>query len=265
MHILVCVKQTPKSEQVKIDLTTGCLIRDGIENVLNPYDRYALESAVNLKEQLSGCVSVLTMGPACAAEVLRTCVALGADKAYHLCDKTFAGSDTWATSYGLSAAVKKINNLEKVDLILCGKQTNDSDTGNVGPQLAAWLNWPSAAFVKHIMKADLKAVTVECLANNGINVLELPYPCVLSVEKEISCPRVASVKGRLAAKRAEITQWTAEDIGADKNKLGLAHSPTQVVNSFAAPRTEQAVRVDGNTTQEKATQLVALLKENKYL
>lgn len=265
MHILACVKQTPKSDNVKIDPATGCLIRSGVESAMNPFDEYALEAAVELKEQLGGTVSVITMGPPAAEAVLRDSIARGADKVYQLGDMAFAGSDTWSTSYALATGAAKINGLEKVDVILCGKQTNDSDTGHIGPQISAWLGWPNAAFVRRIVQADAQGITVERLTENGTDVLQLPYPCVLSVVKEISNPRVRSVKGRLAAKRAEVIKWTADDIGADKNKLGVKNCPTRVVKSFSPKRDLNAVVVPGATGKEKAAKLVELLKENKYI
>ncbi|WP_428054433.1 electron transfer flavoprotein subunit beta/FixA family protein [Candidatus Avelusimicrobium facis] len=265
MHILACVKQTPKSDNVKIDPATGCLIRSGAESAMNPFDEYALEEAVCLKEQLGGTVSVITMGPPAAENVLRDSIARGADKVYQLGDMAFAGSDTWATSYALSKGVEKINALEKIDIILCGKQTNDSDTGHIGPQISAWLQWPNAAFVRRVVQADEKGITVERLTEDGTDELYLPYPCVISVVKEISDPRVRSVKGRLAAKRAEVVKWTADDIGADKTKLGLKNCPTRVVKSFAPQRDSSAVVIEGANGKEKAAKLVDLLKENKYI
>lgn len=265
MHILACVKQTPKSDNVKIDPATGCLIRSGAESAMNPFDEYALEEAVCLKEQLGGTVSVITMGPPAAENVLRDSIARGADKVYQLGDMAFAGSDTWATSYALSKGAEKINALEKIDIILCGKQTNDSDTGHIGPQISAWLQWPNAAFVRRVVQADEKGITVERLTEDGTDELYLPYPCVISVVKEISDPRVRSVKGRLAAKRAEVVKWTADDIGSDKTKLGLKNCPTRVVKSFAPQRDSSAVVIEGANGKEKAAKLVDLLKENKYI
>ncbi len=265
MHILACVKQTPKSDNVKIDPVTGCLVRSGTESAMNPYDEYALETAVTLKEQLGGTVSVITMGPPAAEKVLRDSIAQGADTVYQLGDIAFAGSDTWSTSYALATGAQKINSLQKIDLIICGKQTNDSDTGHIGPQISAWLGWPNAAFVRKIVNVNEQSITVERLTENGTDVLELPYPCVISVVKEISNPRVASVKGRLAAKKAVVVKWTADDIGADKNKLGVKNCPTRVVKSFSPQRDHQAVVVEGNTHAEKAAHLIALLKANKYM
>ncbi len=265
MHILACVKQTPKSDKVKIDSVTGCLIREGIENAMNPFDEYALEEAVMLKEQMGGKVSVMTMGPASAEDVLRDSIARGADKIYHLCDVAFAGSDTWATSYVLSKGAEKIAQEQKIDLIICGKQSNDSDTGHIGPQISAWLNWPNVAFVKKIVSVSEKSITVERMSEAGVEVLQLPFPCVISVVKEIANPRVRSIKGRMAAKRAEVVKWTADDIGADKNKLGVQHCPTRVISSFAPSRQMSAVVLEGETGKEKAVKLLEMLKENKYI
>ncbi len=265
MHIVACVKQTPKSDNVKIDPATGCLIRSGAESAMNPFDEYALEEAVLLKEQLGGTVSVITMGPPQAEAVLRDSIARGADRVYQLGDRAFAGSDTWSTSYALSKGIEKINSILPVDLIICGKQTNDSDTGHIGPQISAWLGWPNAAFVKKVIAADDKTITVERLTEDGGEVLQLPYPCVLSVVKDINSPRVRSVKGRLAAKRAEITVWTADDVAADKEKLGITHCPTRVVKSFVPKREVTASVVAGANAKERGAKLVALLKENNYI
>jgi len=265
MHIVACVKQTPKSENVKIDPATGCLVRSGAASAMNPFDEYALEEAVLLKEQLGGTVSVLTMGPPQAEAVLRDSVARGADAVYQLGDMAFAGSDTWATSYALSKGIEKIAAGQPVDLIICGKQTNDSDTGHIGPQISAWLHYPNAAFVKKIIQANENSVTVERLTEDGSEVLTLPYPCVLSVVKDINKPRVSSVKGRLAAKRVTVTKWTADDIGADKQKLGMKNCPTRVVKSFVPKREVCATCVQGTNAKEKGKALVALLKENKLI
>lgn len=265
MHIVACVKQTPKSDNVKIDPATGCLIRSAAASAMNPFDEYAVEEAVMLKEQVGGKVSVLTMGPPQAQAVLRDSIARGADTAYQLGDVAFAGSDTWSTSYALSKGIEKINAQEKVDVVLCGKQTNDSDTGHIGPQISAWLNWPNAAFVKKVISVGEKSIRVERLTEDGSEILDLPYPCVISVVKDINKPRVRSVKGRLAAKRAQITAWTADDIGADKSKLGVKNCPTNVVKSFVPVREVCAVCVPGSTAKERGAKLVELLKENNYL
>lgn len=265
MHIVACVKQTPKSDNVKVDPQTGCLIRSGAASDMNPFDEYALEEAVTLKEQVGGQVSVITMGPPQAEAVLRDSIARGADKAYQLGDMAFAGSDTWSTSYALAKGIEKINAVTPVDLVICGKQTNDSDTGHIGPQISAWLNWPNAAFVKKVLHLNAHSVTVERLTEDGTDVLEIPFPCVLSVVKEINKPRVKSPKGRILAKRVEITKWTADDVQADKTKLGMKNCPTRVVKSFVPKRDVCAVAVPGANGKEKAANLVALLKDNNYI
>lgn len=265
MHIVACVKQTPKSDNVKIDPATGCLIRSGAASAMNPFDEYALEEAVMLKEQLGGTVSVITMGPPQAEAVLRDSIARGADKVYQLGDMAFAGSDTWSTSYALSKGIEKINSLEPVDLVICGKQTNDSDTGHIGPQVSAWMKWPNAAFVKKVVAVNEKSITVERLTEDGSETLEIPFPCVISVVKDINSPRVRSVKGRMAAKRAEVTKWTADDVAADKTKLGMKNCPTRVVKSFVPRREVCAACVEGANAKERGAKLVDILKENKYI
>ena len=265
MHIVACVKQTPKSDNVKIDPATGCLIRSGAASAMNPFDEYALEEAVMLKEQLGGTVSVITLGPPQAEAVLRDSIARGADKVYQLGDMAFAGSDTWSTSYALSKGIEKINSLEPVDLVICGKQTNDSDTGHIGPQVSAWMKWPNAAFVKKVVAVNEKSITVERLTEDGSETLEIPFPCVISVVKDINSPRVRSVKGRMAAKRAEVTKWTADDVAADKTKLGMKNCPTRVVKSFVPKREVCAACVEGANAKERGAKLVDILKENKYI
>lgn len=152
-----------------------------------------------------------------------------------------------------------------MDLIICGKQTNDSDTGHIGPQISAWLQMPNAAFVKKVVEVKAKSIVVERLTEDGSEVVELPFPCVLSVVKEINSPRVRSVKGRMLAKRAEVTKWTADDIGADKNKLGIKNCPTRVVKSFVPKREVCSVAVEGANGKEKAANLVKILKDAKYI
>jgi len=265
MHIIVCVKQTPKSENVQIDKATGCLIRTGTQSAMNPFDEYALEEAVLLKEQTGGHVCVITMGPPQAQDVLRDSIARGADEVFLLSGAEFAGADTLATGYALSKGIEKINSQHAADLIICGKQSNDSDTGNVGAQVAAWLGYPYAGEVKKITCVTEKYIEVLCQADEADMHIRLPLPCVISVLKTIACPRVRSVKGRLRAQTAPITTWAGEDIHADKTKLGLAGSPTRVIKSFAPERSEKATFVDGTDACEKARALVARLKEHDLI
>ncbi|MDD4004824.1 MAG: electron transfer flavoprotein subunit beta/FixA family protein [Elusimicrobiaceae bacterium] len=267
MHILACVKQTPVSDSVKVDMETGCLVRTGIEAAMNPFDEFALEEAVRTKEKLPGSsVSSLTMGPPQAEAVLRDSVARGGDSCYHLCDAALAGSDTWATSYALAQAIKHISKTAgEIRLVLCGKQTNDSDTGHIGPQLATWLDWPNAAFVRRIAAVTETSVTVERLMEDGTDVLELPLPAVISVIKEINTPRIASLKGRLAAKKAVISKLSAAEIGCDNARLGREGSPMSVVRTFTPSVKMESVTIPGDTPAEKAENLFAALKAKQLI
>ena len=265
MHIIACIKQTPKTESIQINPETGCLVRAGTAGELNPFDVHALEAAVLLKEQMDGRVSAVTMGPQSAQEVLREGIARGADAVFHLCDASFAGADTYATSYALARGIEKISAQTPVDMIICGAQSTDGDTGNVGAQVAAWLGYPYAGSVKKITCVTEKYIEVQCKADGGKVNIRLPLPCVISVLKEIASPRVRSVKGRLLAKTAAVTTWTATDIQADPSKIGLGGSPTRVVKTFAPERSETAASIGGTDPCEKARSLVALLKENNLI
>lgn len=263
-NIIVCVKQTPKSDNIKIDTKTGCLIRTSADSDINPFDEYALEEGIRIKERLAqqgkqATLNVITMGPPQAEAVLRTAVAKGADKLFHLSDIAFAGSDTWATSYALSKGIEKIGNPY---LIICGKQTNDSDTGHIGSQISAWLKLPNSSFVRKINELGDKNITIERLVEDGTDTIKLSTPAVLSIVKEINTPRIASIRGRMLAKKAEITTWTADDIKADKTKIGMKNSPTKVVKSFTPKRESNSIVIDGLNAKDKAINLAKILKEN---
>lgn len=268
MHIIVCIKQTPATANVQIDPKTGTLKREGMAAAINPFDEYAIEEAVRIKERVPGSiVSVVTMGPPQAEEALRDAIGRGCDFAFHVTDRAFAGADTWATSYTLQMAIRKIAQEKKpFDLIICGKQTNDGDTGHVGPGIAAWLKIPNAAYVGKVEEVkEGGPIRVRRMMEDGYDSLEMPFPCLISVVKEINEPRVASLKGKLAAKKAEIPKWNAEAIGADKSKIGLGGSPTIVAKSFNPPPRKGGERIEGATPEEKAKKLVARLKELKVI
>jgi electron transfer flavoprotein beta subunit len=267
LHIVVCIKQTPATANVQIDPTTGTLKREGVANAINPFDEYAIEEAVRIKERVPGSqVSVLTMGPPQAEEALREAIARGCDQAFHVTSRAFAGADTWATSYTLQKAIQKIAK-EKgpVALVVCGKQTNDGDTGHVGPGIAAWLDWPDTAYVKKVEEVDDQRIRVHRMMEDGTDVLEMTLPAVIAVVKEINTPRVASLKGKMAAKKAVIPKWTEVDIEAEKSKIGLSGSPTIVAKSFSPPPRKGGVRIEGATVQEKAKKLVDKLQEMKLI
>lgn len=256
MHIIVCVKQVPDAKDVRLDPKTNTLAREGVESIMNPYDRHALEEAVAIKERLGGSVTVLTMGPPQAEIVLREAIACGADEGVLVSDRAFAGADTWATSYTLAMAVEAIGGC---DLVLCGKQAIDGDTAQVGPGLAKRLNLPYVTCAQKTRQVSAEAIEVERMMDDGFDVVRLPLPALMTVVKDINEPRVASLKGKMKAKKAVIKTMTAADIGADPQCIGLAGSPTQVVRVFAPePRGDR--QVFSGSVEEQVDQLVACLK-----
>lgn len=256
MKILVCVKQVPDAKDVRLDPKTNTLAREGVEAIMNPYDRHALEEAVAIKEQQGGKVTVITMGPPQADAVLREAIACGADEAVLVSDRAFAGADTWATAYTLAKAAETLGGF---DLILCGKQAIDGDTAQVGPGLARRLQLPYAACVQKTRKVTAEAIEVERMMDDGFDVVRLPLPALLTVVKDINEPRVASLKGKMKAKKAEIQQFSASYIGADPQCIGLTGSPTKVVRVFSPePRGDR--RLFSGSVAEQVDQLVACLK-----
>src|SRR3989339_357449 len=231
MDIIVCIKQVPDTTEVKINPETNTLVREGVPSIVNPFDENAIEAALALKEQHGGKVTVITMGPPQAKEALKQAVAMGADEVYLVSDRAFAGSDTWATSYTLSQAIKKIGNY---DLILCGKQAIDGDTAQVGPGIAEWLNIPQVTFAVKI-EVDGTKVKAERLLEEVNEVVETTLPAMITVVKQINSPRLPSLKGMMRAKKAEVKMLSAADIGADPKNLGLNASPTSVVKIFTPP------------------------------
>ncbi len=256
MDILVCVKQVPDAKDVRLDPQTNTLAREGVEAIMNPFDRHALEEAVCLKEQLGGKVTVLSMGPPQAENVLREAIACGADEGVLVSDRAFAGADTWATSYTLARAIKTVGDF---DLILCGKQAIDGDTAQVGPGLASRMGFPYVTCVQKTREATRSSIKVERMMDDGYDLVQLPLPALLTVVKDINEPRVPSLKGKMKAKKACIKVLSAADIGAEKQYIGLAGSPTQVVNVFApAPRGDR--KVFSGTAEEQVDQLVEQIK-----
>ncbi len=257
MHIVVCIKQVPDTADVKIDPKTNTLIREGVQSIVNPFDMYAIEEAVRIKEKKGGTVTVITMGPPQAETALREAISMGCDKAILLSDRAFAGSDTWATSYTLSMAIKK---LEKVDIIVCGKQASDGDTAQVGPGIAAHLNLPQITYVRKIEEITDNDIVAERLLEEGYEVIKSPLPCLITVVKEINEPRIPSLKGKLAAKKAQITVWKAGDLGCDPKNIGLDGSPTKVVRIFNPPP-RQGGQIFKGEPEEIVPQIVEKLKE----
>lgn len=257
MNIVVCIKQVPDAKNVRLDPKTNTLSREGVQSIMNPFDRHALEEGVSLKEKVGGKVTVLSMGPPQAEEILREAIACGADEGVLVSDRAFAGADTWATSYTLAKAVETVGN---ADLILCGKQAIDGDTAQVGPGLASRLNLPYVTCVQKTREVSETAIQVERMMDDGYDVVQLPLPALLTVVKDINEPRVPSLKGKMRAKKAEIKVLSAADIGAEADCIGLAGSPTQVAKVFSPePRGER--RVFSGTVEEQVEQLVKEIRE----
>lgn len=256
MNTVVCIKQVPGTTEIKIDPDTNTLVREGVESIINPFDCYALEEAVRLKERYGGKVIVITMGPPQAEHMLREAVSLGADEAILLSDRAFAGSDTWATSYVLSRAMIKIADY---DLIICGRQTLDGDTGQVAPEMAEMLDLPFVAYVSRIEEVGDGPMRVQRMVEEGYETIETPLPAVITVVKEINVPRLPSIRGTMKSKSAQITAWTAEDIDVDVSRAGVSGSPTRVVKVFFPQRTRQSEMLQG-TAEEQVDRLVEKLE-----
>jgi len=255
MKIIVCVKQVPDAKDVRLDPVTNTLAREGVESIMNPFDQHALEEAVRLKDKHGGEVTVVTMGPPQAEDMLRLAISCGADQAVLVSDRSFAGADTWATAYTLEHALKKIGDF---DLILCGKQAIDGDTAQVGPGLATRLGIPYLTCVQKVREASETGLVVERMMDDGYDVVAVDYPALLTVVKDINEPRVPSLKGKMKAKKAEIIKLSAEDINADPTCIGLPGSPTKVVNVFP-PEARGDRSVLSGTLDEQLDQLVEKL------
>lgn len=261
MQIVVCIKQVPDPTQAKMNRETGTVVREGVALIMNPFDLYAVEEGLRLKEAHGGKVIALTMGPPAAEEVLREAISMGADEGILLSDRAFAGSDTWATSYALGHAIKKIGD---VDLVLCGRQAIDGDTAQVGPETAEVLGWPHVTDVARIEQVTPEKMIVDRLAEVGYGRIEVQLPALLTVVKDINEPRLASLRGKMKAKKAEIPVWKPADIGVDPARVGLEGSPTRVHRTFEPKRVTRSEMLEGDArTQAKA--LVEKLKELQVL
>ena len=262
MNILVCMKQVPASSQVEIDPETGSLKRLGAETRTNPYDLYALETALRIKETLGGKVTVLTMGPAQAEEMIRDAYVMGADEGVILSDRKFAGSDVLATSYTLAQGIERIGS---ADLILCGRQTTDGDTAQIGPAIAERLGIPHAAWVGKILSVDEEKIEIGQILASVYQRSSLRFPCLLTMEKGCCVPRLPSYRRKKAAADRPVRFYGFEDLpNPDLSRCGLVGSPTQVENMFAPPVNQKKVELSGDVN-EKAAALVRLLMEKKLV
>ena len=260
--MLGCIKQVPESNKVEVDPVTGVLKRDGAASKMNPYDLYALETAFRIREEVGGSVHVISMGPPQAKAVLREALAMGADEAYLVTDRAFGGSDTYASSYILSQAIKKLG---AYDVILGGKKAIDGDTGQTAPSIAEHLGATRLTYVLSL-KVEGDKVIAERQVEEGVEVIETKFPVLCTATKESNKPRYATVKGVMRSFNTEIGQITLADLpDADTTKMGLKGSPTKVKATFTPKRTANCVNIEGVSPVEIADNLIGKLVEAKVL
>lgn len=255
MRIIVPIKQVPETKSVKMDEATGTVIREGVASIVNPLDLYAIEAAIRLRTEHSGEVVAISMGPPKAITALKEAIAMGVDSAVLLSDSTFAGSDTWATSYILAKAIDRIG---QFDMIICGERATDGDTGQVGPGIAAFLDLPVVSYVSRIGQIAEGKCTLDRLVEEGYEVLSAELPLVLTVVKEVSQPRLPTLRGKLRAKQLDIPIWTKDDLDADTSCIGLKGSPTRVVKISKPKVTRTCEKVTANDDDSIASAVSGL-------
>jgi len=268
LKIVVCIKQVPETNKVKIDPVTKTMIRTGVKSIMNPDDKNALEGALKLKDEFTDAkVTVITMGPEQATEILKEAIAMGADRSILLSDRKFAGSDTWATSTIISSAIKKIMQDEGVDIVMCGRQAIDGDTAQVGPQIAEFLDFPIISYVEEL-KYENSKVHVKRALEDGYFLIEAPTPVVLTAIKELNTPRYPHMK-RIFETYGEnperkIERWDASLFKLDETKIGLKGSPTRVKATFTPSRKFEGEMLEGSI-MNITRNLVVRLKERQIL
>ena len=268
MNILVCVKQVPDTTQVRIDPVTNTLIRDGVPAIVNTFDAFAVEAAARIKDKNPDTkIVVMSMGPENAKNALKECLAIAADQAYLVSGRAFGGSDTLATSYILSNAIKKIEETEgKFDLIFCGKQAIDGDTAQVGPEVAEHLGYPQITCALDILKADKDYLEVLKENQDVKQVIAIKTPCVITFSKPAFDVRYPTVKRFLAANRREIPTLTPEDFPEmDTGRIGLKGSPTHVKKSFVPVKNREGLIIREETLNASAVKLISILSDTHVI
>ncbi len=267
MNICVCIKQVPDTNEIKVDPVTHTLIRKGVPSIVNPFDMYAQEVGVRLKEKAGGRLVVISMGPAQAAQALKSCLAVGADAAYLISSRSFGGSDTLATSYILSESIKAVEEKEglKFDLILCGKQATDGDTAQVGPEIAEHLDLPQVTYALDIIEKDGE-IQVKREQDAGYDMISTKLPAVVTVVKLPYEPRYPTLKTRMEAKKQEIPVLTEAEIPTiDITRCGLKGSPTRVKKTYSPVREKQGVKISGKDPVQAANEVTRLLADAKLI
>lgn len=264
MNIIVCVKQVPDTNEVRINQETGTLIREGVPSIINPDDKNALEAALKIKDEKGGKVTVISMGPPQAKEALKEALAMGADEAILVSDRAFGGSDTWATATIISSAIERVGNY---DIILCGRQAIDGDTAQVGPEIAEFLRIPQITYAKEI-KVEKDKVTVTRYTETGDYIIESRLPVLLTAIKELNVPRYPSVRGIFKAydtNTNEVKVWSSKDLEVDHTQIGLKGSPTNVYKSFVPTKSKTSETIEGINEKEKAAILIGKLSGLKLI
>ncbi len=267
MNIIVPIKQVPETSNVKMDPVTGTMIRDGVESIINPLDLYAIEAANLLRDEHGGKVTVLSMGPPSAEKALKEAIAMGCDDAVLVTDRAFAGSDTWSTSYVLAKAIEKLG---AYDLILCGERATDGDTGQVGPNIAAALDVSVATYVSDIESIDMddRTAVVWRMTEYGYEKLQVSLPALLTVVKEISFPRLPTLRGKQRARKTDIPVFNTTNLTVEEDKIGLKGSPTRVVKIETPKVTRGGTLVkvtDEQSLESSVEQLVGFLKTKEII
>jgi electron transfer flavoprotein beta subunit len=263
MNIIVLIKQVPNTSEVKLDPKTGNLIREGIESIINPDDRHALEAALRLKEEMGGKIIILSMGPPQAIDAVSEAMGMGADEGVFLTDRAFAGADTWATSTTLGKAIEKIG---EFDLVLCGRQAIDGDTAQIGPQVAEYLGVPQVSYVFDIEEIKKGSLIVKRRLEDGFERLQCALPALLTVIGELNRPRYPRVDHLIDAckETAHIKIWNAADIGVQTRDVGLEGSLTNVSKTFA-PKFQRQTEILEGDAKKAAERLVTKLKKNRLI
>ncbi|MEJ6952196.1 electron transfer flavoprotein subunit beta/FixA family protein [Natronospora cellulosivora (SeqCode)] len=257
MNIIIAIKQVPETSNVKMDPETGTMKRDGVESIVNPLDLYAIETGIQLVEEHGGKVTVITMGPPSAEKALKEAISMGCDEGVLVSGREFAGADTWATAYALA---KVIEELGEFDLILAGERATDGDTGQVGPCIASYMDIPLSTYTSKVLKVEDDSIVVERMVEEGYESLKLPLPSLLTVVKEISYPRLPTLRGKQKARKMEIPVMSAENVEMKKEYLGLKGSPTRVVK-IAHPKVTRNGEFIKANDEESINQAVNSLLE----
>ena len=259
MNIIVCLKQVPDADEVKTDPETGRIVREGVKGTINPFDMFILEEALRLKEKFGGKITLLSMGPRDAIHTLYYGLAVGADEGYLLSDSKFAGSDTLATSYALSCAIKALG---LYDLIMCGIKTTDGDTGQVGANLAEILDIPSVYYVNRILSYQNDLIKVERFLEDRSQILEVRLPCLISIVKGANVPRMPTLKGKIEAEGKQLKILNAFEVNAIEKYCGIEGSPTRVVEIFLPEKRKKGVILKG-CREQNINELIQFLKNKK--